>query len=156
MTGGVWVASYVILWATVLVLGVVVVALLRQVGVLHTRLRPLGVHQAGEGLDRGDVAPPLPGAAYDPRVTLVAFTSATCTICRTLVPSLEAVERDYADVGVHVLSLEDETRRLFAAFNVRSTPYVIAVGSGGSVLGGGVANSLEQVEVLIEEALSGV
>ena len=156
MTGGVWVVSYVLLWVTVLVLGVVVVALLRQIGVLHTRLRPLGVHQAGEGLDRGEVAPPLPGRAYEGGVTLVAFTSPTCTICRSLVPSLTAVERDYTDVRVHVLSLEEDTRRLFAAFNVRSTPYVIAIGAAGTVLGGGVANSLEQVEVLLDEALSGV
>ena len=157
MTGGVWVATYVLLWVTVVVLAVVVVALLRQVGVLHARLRPLGVHQAGEGLDRGDVAPPLPAVSYAGQaVTLVAFTSPTCTICRTLVPALEALDRQYAEVRLVELPLDDATRPSFAAFNVRSTPYVMAVGRDGIVLGGGVANSLEQVEVLVEEAVAGV
>ena len=42
MTGDVWIVSYVLLWLAVLGLSVMVVALLRQVGVLHTRLRPFG------------------------------------------------------------------------------------------------------------------
>ena len=57
MSGGLWVTSYVLVWITVLGLSVMVVALLRQVGVLHTRLRPLGVHFAGEGPERLAPAP---------------------------------------------------------------------------------------------------
>lgn len=41
MEGSVWVASYVLLWLTVLGLAAAVVALLRQIGVLHARLHSL-------------------------------------------------------------------------------------------------------------------
>lgn len=155
MEGGVWIASYVLLWVAVIGLSIVVVALLRQVGVLHTRLRPLGVHFAGEGPERLAPAPPLPGADYaDHRLTLIAFTSPTCDICAQLVPALRSVERQYSEVRLHVLSLGTETQPVFDAFNVRSTPYLVTVDGDGVVQGRGVANSLEQAEVLLEEGLS--
>ena len=53
---------------------------------------------------------------------------------------------------MHVLDLDDRTRPTFNAFNVRSTPYLVAVDRGGVVRGRGVANSLEQVEELLDEA----
>lgn len=155
MSGGVWVASYVLLWLTVLGLSVTVVALLRQLGVLHARLRPLGVHAASEGPVVGSVAPPAPDVDYGGApLTLFAFTSERCEVCRALVPSLPFLRRDYAaDVHVVVLDHGPATVPLFTAFNVRSTPYFVAVDGDGIVRGGGVANSLEQVEVLVEESL---
>lgn len=154
MTGGVWIASYVLLWAAVLVLSVAVVVLLRQIGVLHARIRPLGVHFAGEGLEPGTPAPRTSSLEFGgSEVTLVTFTSPTCSICASLVPSLRALEREYADVALHLVEHGDETREVFRAYNVSSTPYVIAVGDDGLVRGGGVANSLEQVEELIAGVL---
>lgn len=155
MTGGVWIASYVLLWLAVLGLSALVVALLRQVGVLHTRLRPLGVHFAGEGPERLAPAPPLPGLDYAAAVmTLVAFSAPTCDVCRQLLPSLRALDRQYADVRVAEVEMSDATRPVFAAFGVASTPYFVTVDRAGVVQGRGVANSLEQVEVLLEESLS--
>lgn len=154
MSGGVWVASYVLLWLLVLVLAFAVVALLRQVGVLHARLHPLGVHFAGEGPALDAVAAPVEGVDYaEKAVTLVAFTSPTCEVCEGLRPSLAAIDRDYHDVQLRVLDLDDRTRATFDAFNVRSTPYVVAVDRTGTVRGRGVANSLEQVEELLADAL---
>lgn len=156
MNGGVWVASYVLLWLAVLGLSLAVVALLRQVGVLHARLRPLGAHMAGEGPAAGAPAPPSDRLDYAAAsLTLLAFTSPRCDVCRTLVPSLSYLERDYADaVRVVVLDHGPATAELFSAFNVHSTPYFVTVGRDGMVRGGGVANSLEQVEVLVEESLA--
>lgn len=156
MKGGVWVTSYVLLWLAVIGLSVAVVALLRQVGVLHARLRPLGAHAAGEGPPSGAPAPRSDRLDYAAApITLVAFTSARCEVCRSLVPSLPYLERDYADdVRVVVLDHGPATAELFAAFNVHSTPYFVTVGRDGVVRGGGVANSLEQVEVLVEESLA--
>lgn len=155
MNGSVWIASYVLLWLAVLGLSVVVVALLRQVGVLHTRLRPLGVHFAGEGPDRLVAAPPLPGVEYaDAAMTLVAFSSPTCEVCHELLPSLRAMERQYRDLRLVEVELGEGSKPVFSAFNVRSTPYVVTVDRAGVVQGRGVANSLEQVEVLVEEGLA--
>lgn len=153
MRGSVWVATYVLLWIAVLVLSVAVVALLRQIGVLHARLHPLGVHFAGEGPELDSVAPPLAEAPYrEQELTLVAFTAPTCEVCAVLRPSLDALRRSYREVRVHVLDLDDRTRATFNAFNVRSTPYLVAVDRDGVVRGRGVANSLEQVEELLDEA----
>jgi methylamine dehydrogenase accessory protein MauD len=153
VSGSVWIATYVLLWLAVLVLAVAVVALLRQIGVLHARLHPMGVHFGGEGPELGSVAPPVPGLSYaEAPLTLLAFTSPTCEVCKVLRPSLSAVQRSYREVQVRVLDLDDATRPSFEAFNVRSTPYVVAVGDDGTVRGRGVANSLEQVEELVAEA----
>lgn len=156
MSGSVWVVSYALLWLAVLFLSVIVVALLRQVGVLHARLQPLGVHPAGEGPDVGTAAPPVPGADYErAAVTLVAFTSPTCTVCHELSPSLRALQQQYDDVRVVEVSLDERAHvPVFTAFSVRSTPYLVAVGGDGMVRGAGVANSLEQAEVLLEDALA--
>jgi hypothetical protein len=76
-------------------------------------------------------------------------------VCAELVPSITALERSYDDVHVAVVSHDPATAPTFRAFNVASTPYVVAVDRDGVVRGGGVANSLEQIEVLIGEVLSG-
>ena len=154
MSGSLWIASYVLLWVAVLGLAFAVVALLRQVGVLHARLHPLGVHFAGEGPELNAVAASVDGVDYRATaVTLIAFTSPTCEVCAGLRPSLAAIQREYRDVQLKVLDLDDLTRPSFDAFNVRSTPYVVAVDRTGAVRGRGVANSLEQVEELLAEAL---
>ena len=155
MSGSVWIASYVLLWVSVLVLSVLVVALLRQVGVLHARLQPLGVHPAGEGPDEGEPAPPLPEVDYAASAaTLVTFTSPTCAVCEELAPSLRALETQYRDLRLVEVTMTSQTSPVFSAFAVRSTPYLVAVGRDGIVRGKGVANSLEQAEVLVEVALS--
>ena len=147
-----WVASYVVLWLTVLVLVVAVVALLRQIGVLHARLHPLGAHFGGEGPALESAAPPVDGVSYvEADTTLLAFTSPTCEVCKMLAPSLRALDRDYRDVHVHVVDLTT-ARSVFDAFQVRSTPYVVAVDRAGVVKGRGVVNSLEQIEEVLEAA----
>ncbi len=155
MSGSVWIASYVLLWVTVIVLGLTCLALLRQIGVLHARVRPLGTHPANEGPEVGAAAPPIDGATYGVApLTLVAFTSPTCEVCRQLLPSLAALRRQYRDVQLLQVDLDAETRAIFDAFNVRSSPYVVAVDRAGVVRGGGVANALEQLEILVEQALA--
>lgn len=155
MSGGVWIASYVMLWVAVVVLGLAVVALLRQIGVLHARLRPLGVHVAGEGPERLSPAPAADRFPYaDAELTVLAFTSASCTICATLVPGLRALRHGYPELAVHVVEHDPSSAPVFTAFGVRSTPYLVAVDRSGVVRERGVANSLEQIEVMIAEALT--
>ena len=154
MQGGVWIASYVLLWIAVLVLGLTTVALLRQVGVLHTRLRPMGAHFAGEGPQRLAPAPAADVFDYGRSgLTLLAFVSPECQVCAVLLPSLRALDRQYDDLTVHIVDHAPETTGLFRAFNVSSTPYIVTVDHYGIVRVRGVANSLEQVEVMIEESL---
>ena len=155
MRGGLWVASYVMLWVTVVVMSLVVLAMLRQVGVLHARLRPMGVHFAGEGPER-DAPAPLPDV-FDygrSRLTLITFTAPDCVICAQIRPGIRALEQQYTDVSVQIVDHHPSTQPTFRAFNVTSTPYMVTVGRDGIVRGRGVANTVEQVEVLIEESLA--
>lgn len=154
MSGSVWIASYVILWIAVLGLSVAVVALLRQIGVLHARLHPLGANFAGEGPALESTAPELGDVVYaDAPLTLLAFTSPGCEVCKVLRPSLDALRRGYPEVQLREVDLE-AARSVFDAFNVRSTPYMVTIDAGGVVRGRGVVNSLEQIEELLEVSTS--
>jgi hypothetical protein len=157
VSGGAWIASYVLLWVAVIVLGVAVIALLRQIGVLHTRLRPMGAHFAGEGPERLSPAPATDLFTYGAAaLTLIAFTSPTCDICKSLEPGLRALDGQYRELRVEVIEHGPATLTVFNAFNVTSTPYFVTVDRTSTVQARGVANTLEQVEVLIEESLDSV
>jgi thiol-disulfide isomerase/thioredoxin len=148
---GLWTASYVALWICVVVLAIAVAALLRQIGVLHARLAPMGTHFAGEGPDLEQPAPSVGldwGASH---LTLLAFTATTCTVCRELKPSLDALRRQYRDTRIEILDAEEHDPT-FRAFAVRSTPYFVTVDRSGIVRGRGIANSLEQIEELVRES----
>ena len=155
MSGGVWIVSYVLLWVTVIALGLAVVVLLRQIGLLHTRIAPMGVNFAGEGPELDQPAPPLPDVDYSAsEVTVVAFTSPTCELCAALVPGLERIEAGYDEVRLRTVSSGDG-QRIFGAFSVRSTPYLVAVDAQGVVRSRGVANSIDQAEEMLAEVLAG-
>lgn len=153
MDGTIWIVSYVLLWIAVVVLGFTVIALLRQIGVLHTRVAPMGVHFAGEGPDRDTMAPDTDAYDYSTSpYTLVAFTSPTCELCATLVPQLRHMAKTYDDI--HLRTVSSSTHEpTFNAFRVRSTPYLVAVDRTGIVKSRGVANTLDQVEEMLAEFL---
>ncbi len=155
MTGTIWILSYVLLWVTVALLGLTVVALLRQIGVLHTRVAPMGVHFAGEGPELDAPAPTVAGVSFGPDiVTVLAFTSPTCEICQALKPGLHRLARSYHDVEVHEIDHAADPGT-FARFKVRSTPYLVAVDGEGVVRSRGVANTLDQAEEMLAEVLAG-
>lgn len=97
--------SNVLLWCVVIVLGVVVLALARQVGVLHERVAPAGAlmpttgPKVGEqtvpatyrGLDGNPVT--VGGPDGDSRATLVLWISPTCPVCKALVPTAVSMAR---------------------------------------------------------------
>lgn len=152
---GIWMVSYLLLWLTVLALGFSVLALLRQIGVLHTRVAPMGVHFAGEGPELDQPAPPLVDVDYKASpFTLLAFTSPTCEICEALKPALRRLGRSYDEIDLRIVDHELQATT-FSDFRVRSTPYLIAVDADGVVRSRGVANTLDQVEEMLAEVLAG-
>jgi hypothetical protein len=152
MRGDLWVLSYIVLWIAVVLLALTVVALVRQIGVLHTRIAPMGAHFGGEGPTPGSFAPGAERFDYgSARLTLLAFTAATCEVCRRLRPSLGALARQYHDVTLTEVDLGQDPG-VFRVFDVRSTPYFVAVDRLGVVRGAGVANTLEQIEELVTQA----
>jgi thiol-disulfide isomerase/thioredoxin len=155
MSGSLWIVSYIALWGAVILLGFSVIALLRQVGVLHTRVAPMGVHFAGEGPELDSDAPTVDGVDYaDAPHTLLAFTSPTCEICQSLKPGLARLARSYGEVRLRVID-HDRQPQTFNHFRVRSTPYLIAVDGEGIVRSRGIVNTLDQAEEMLAEVLAG-
>jgi methylamine dehydrogenase accessory protein MauD len=134
------IVSNVLLWIVVLVLSGAVLALLRQVGVLHERVAPAGALMTRSGPAVGEPAPvvevrswsgePLSIGAQDPDgvATLLFFLSPTCPVCKTLLPVVESVRR--AEGGrLRVVLASDGPRAEHEAF-VKE----IALGDGVYVL----------------------
>ena len=108
--------SHLALWILVLALAATVLALARQIGVLHERIAPVGALALGRGPKVGEAAPvvavatlgggslTLGEASSDSRGTCLFFLSPTCPICKTLLPALHSV-----------IAREDPTLRLVYA-----------------------------------------
>jgi hypothetical protein len=154
---GWWTAAFVVQWVLLAVLAVVVVALARQIGVLHLRLEPLGALEIDdEGPGLGDAAPPRSaraaagatvhvGGAGEQR--LLAFVSPTCPVCERLLPSLPAAA-DAFGLELQVVS-DPELER---AYDVPGVPFVVVFDELGVVRSKGTVNTLEQVEGLVDTA----
>src|SRR5882762_4258231 len=93
--------SQMLLWIVVILQGVTILALARQVGVLHDRVAPAGALLNGAGPGVGEQSPrmevhALAGNAITIGVRLAAgrallmlFVSSTCPICKKLIPIAE-------------------------------------------------------------------
>jgi methylamine dehydrogenase accessory protein MauD len=119
--------SNVALWIVVIVLAGVVLALTRQIGVLHERVAPAGALAAERGPRVGEAAPVLEvtdwsgarrtigGAQGEGRSTLLFFLSPTCPVCKTLLPTLRSVLR--AEAGwLRLVWASDGAREEHEAF----------------------------------------
>jgi hypothetical protein len=139
-------AALAVLGLAVLGLGALVLALYREVGVLQARLPAReGLELDGEGPALGAAAPPLSGLERRGR-ELVAFSSASCRLCRELEPGLRAVAR--AGIAVRELVAEDAAGA-FERWAVPGTPYVVYV-VDGLVVAKALVNTLEQLDWVID------
>jgi methylamine dehydrogenase accessory protein MauD len=173
-----WTVSYVVLWAIVVMLAIVVVALARQIGTLHLRLGPRGaLEMDDEGPALGDAPPPRDALDIDGRdITvggpgrsqLLLFVSPGCMVCVQVLPAVPVLARTYGLEAI-ALSEEDaiETRRElgrykdvrivaghahFQAYEIPGTPFAVVLDELGIVRGKGTVNNLEQFEGLIATA----
>ena len=133
------------LWLVVIGLSVALLAVVRQLGVLHERIAPVGALMLSKGLKVGESAPQVAaqdldgrsitvGAARtDDRATLIMFLSPTCPVCKTLLPILKsslASERDWLDI---ILASDGETahqREFVQANRLGGFPYIVSAPLG--------------------------
>ena len=129
------------LWLVVIALSVALLAVIRQLGVLHERIAPVGALMLAKGLKVGESAPQiaaqdlegrsmtLGAVRSDERATLIVFVSPTCPVCKTLLPALKsslASERDWLDI---VLASDGEIaaqREFVSAQRLAAFPYVVS------------------------------
>jgi methylamine dehydrogenase accessory protein MauD len=166
-------------WVAIAALSVTVLALARQVGLLHERVAPMGALTMEGGPKAGTAAPSFAvtdlsghkitiGGARG-RTQLVFFLSPTCPVCKKLLPILRSIaadERRTTDVllasdGDAAEHLEFYTREKLApfryvlsaelgmAYRIGRLPYAVVIGPDGTLAARGLVNNREQIESLL-------
>src|SRR4051812_7473848 len=92
------IVSQILSWVVILGLGLALLALARQVGVLHVRVAPAGALLSGKGPVVGEPAPVLDALTMEGkplaigkglskgRMQLLLFVSPHCPLCKDLIP----------------------------------------------------------------------
>jgi methylamine dehydrogenase accessory protein MauD len=172
-----WAVAVIAVWILVAAVAVGLVALARQVGLLHLRVRPLGPGSLPEGPPIGSVPtiPELvtmrarPAALLErERTAVVLFVSSTCGLCKPVLDGaarLRTVEDRLAltlavdgdeEIGLAYLQKHGFEDGLLSAdlavLDSGQRPYAVALADDGLVLAAGAVNSLDQLEGLIDLA----
>jgi methylamine dehydrogenase accessory protein MauD len=135
---GVWLASYIVLWALVLLLAFLLAGALRQLGLLQLRLGDdPGALITETGLERGAQAPDFTALDAEsgevvslsdlPAVPrLLVFASPGCLSCRELMPGLNEVRKTRGEYDFLVVCRGDlESCRAFGRMNRLEAPMVV-------------------------------
>ncbi len=180
------IASQIALWIGLLVLGVVCMALARQIGVLHQRIAPAGALSLRQPLKVGDSTPEMTLTALDGstvqiggragRAQLLLFLSPDCKICEALLPavrSAQGAERQWLDI---VLASDGESyahaefvrekhlgkfpyvvsEHLGRSYGVAKLPYAVLIDEAGKLSSTGLVNTREHLESLFIAKETGV
>jgi methylamine dehydrogenase accessory protein MauD len=180
------IASQIVLWIGLLILGIVCMALARQIGVLHQRIAPAGALSLRQPLKIGAAAPESTlnslqgnpvriGGIRGGRSQLLLFVSPGCAICENLLPavrSAQTAERDWLDI---VLASDGEhghaefvranrlgkfpyvvSEQLGRSFGVAKLPYAVLIDEAGRLVSTGLVNTREHLESLFTAQESGV
>jgi len=133
--------SNIILWVLVLVLLAVILALVRQVGILYERVSPAGTMRSTAGLKIGEELPVLDMMTLDnspfrlggrnsrEKSTLLFFLAPTCPVCKSLLPVLHAIRNSEADWLEVVLAGDgdrEEHKAWLEAQEMKSWLYVLS------------------------------
>lgn len=177
--------SNIILWCVVIGLGILVLALVRQIGVLHGRLAPAGALAMNQILKAGDVVPEqkyrsLTGGEVivggNGNKQLVFFLAPNCPVCKTLIPALKSLAKSekgnlqvvLASDGDDVLQnllIKDQnleafpyilSERLGRQMGVSKLPYGVLIGDDGVIKAYGLVNTREHLDSLLVAEEMGV
>lgn len=137
--------SNIALWVVVVCLVLVLLALTRQLGVLHERIAPAGALMINRGPAVGEPvavvdAVDLEGRALrigaaraDGKSTLVLFVSPTCPVCKTLLPVVRSSrhqERDWLEVILASDGDPAEQRQFVREHQLGDFAYVVSPSLG--------------------------
>jgi methylamine dehydrogenase accessory protein MauD len=180
------VVSQILSWVVILGLGMALLALARQVGVLHIRLAPAGALMTGKGPMVGESAPVLDAVTLDGvaltigkalargRMQLLLFVSPHCPLCKELIPiAKNFAKSEKLDIVFVGDDEPGEQRAMIAqlemgaipfvnssiigrAFHVDRLPHAVLIGDDGTVLSKGLVNSREHLESLVTAHEMGV
>jgi len=135
------VVSNALLWIMLAALAVILLALVRQLGILHERLAPIGSLSIGSGLKVGERAPSMDvtdlegalrqvaAARPDGKSTMLVFLSPTCPVCKTLLPLLKSSVRGpdpWLDIWLAGEGEAGAAREFVAAQGLNAFPYLLS------------------------------
>lgn len=171
--------SQVLLWVTVLVLALAVLALARQVGVLHERIAPVGALSISRGPQPGEAAPRLSAATLgggsltiggqlaSGRMQLLFFVAPTCPVCKNLLPTAKRFAENEALDLILIGDGDAEEHRQMArrfevdeaifvnsaeigrVFHVGKLPHAVLISELGIIVAQGLVNTREHLESLM-------
>lgn len=132
--------SNLVLWLIVIVLALVVVALARQVGILHERVAPAGALMPTNGPKVGELTESkryddldgqpvtVGGPGEKGQATLVLWVSPTCPVCKALIPTaLSLAKHDRLRVVFASDGDKLEQHRAYVAdLGIGRYPYVVS------------------------------
>jgi Methylamine utilisation protein MauE len=134
-------------------LGIAVLALAREVGMLRLRLGPASAleipeegPELGHRIDLVDRFPDLPPGG----IGLVVFTSEGCRVCRGLAPAISSLASEL-DLAVEIFD-EVADADVWGDLAIPGSPYALAVDSNGTLLAKGTFNNLAQLESVLATA----
>jgi methylamine dehydrogenase accessory protein MauD len=178
--------SQSLLWIVVLLLAVTVLALVRQLGLLHERIAPAGALALGRGPQPGEAAPKVAartlgstvlnigGALPGRAMQLLLFVAPTCPMCKTLLPTAKAfAETESLDLVLVGDGDPAEHRKMATrfgipyerfvnstevgrAFQVGKLPYAVLISELGIIVAHGLVNTREHLESLVVAHESGL
>lgn len=178
------IVSNVLLWLLLIATALVMLGLIRQIGVLHSRIAPAGALMMDKGVKVGQPAPQVTAADRSGRPvnigyagehsTLLFFLSPTCPICKSLLPALKAIDRSSDDLDVIYVSDGDQAaqEKLIAdaglensryvvspevgmTFQIGKLPYAALIDPQGTLKAKGLVNSREHLDSLFETQMLG-
>jgi hypothetical protein len=171
MNQSLWHLLVLLLVAGLILEGIVLLGLLRQMGTYLVRLSPPRPGELpGEGPEAGRLVELDFLPEQEPAVLL--FVSPRCSFCSDLTAKLPTFRRNYKELHLIplVVSETDKSKREYAAalgqgarpdseslfeeWSVPGTPYGVGVGVDGRVLMSGVINSLPQLETLADSVIA--
>lgn len=180
------IASQIFSWLVILGLAVALLALARQVGVLHMRVAPAGALVPAKGPVAGEMSPKLDVTAMDGtsmtiggllekgHKQLLLFVSPLCPICKELIPVAQSfAKREDVDILFMGDDAPPDIQAMMAkmgidagsfvnspsagrAFHIDKLPNAVLIGDGGKILSKGLVNSREHLESLVVSHEMGV
>jgi len=173
------IVSQIVSWIVIGALVVALLALARQVGVLHMRVAPAGALTTAGGPAVGTGTTVIEattlkgehihvgGASKGKSLRLLMFVSAACPLCKGLIPVAKSFARDERldltfvgddDAATQRKLIEQQGLEAYTfingpevgqAFAVGKLPYAVLLDAEGVVLSKGLVNSREHLESLV-------
>lgn len=177
--------SNILLWVLLIGLAFTLMGLVRQIGILHSRIAPAGALMLDKGVEINEPAPKVTAAdrngkpvafgyAAD-KAQLLFFLSPSCPICKSLLPAVKAIARDqserldvvYISDGdqdkqqalINEFKLQDSTYvvgpEVGMTYQIGKLPYAVLIDQQGVLRAKGLVNSREHLDSLFEAQLMG-